>query len=242
MGNYILDDLEIFYRILGALLAGGLIGFERERKGKAAGFVTNVLVCVGSASIAIIQCLIIQDILTNEGLSILKSDPSRLTAQIVSGVGFLGAGAILHEKGGVKGITTAATIWVVASIGIAFGMGYYKLGILVTLTVYFSIMLLKKFELYFLTSKVRKSFYIEYRNSGIFEEKLELFLSNKAIRIRNFHYLEEFEKDENSITRATIELIAPRYLDIDILAKDISLMDEVQKFKKIRSAKYKINL
>ena len=125
MESYLIGDLEILLRIIAALIAGGIIGFERERKGKSAGFVTNVLVCVGAASIAVIQCLIIRDILLFDSQSTMRSDPSRLIAQIVSGVGFLGAGAILHEKGSIKGITTAATIWVVAAIGMAFGMGYY---------------------------------------------------------------------------------------------------------------------
>lgn len=235
MDYFIIDEIDVVMRVVAALIAGGIVGFERERKGKAAGFVTNVLVCVGAASIAVIQSLIVRDTLIYDYP--IKGDPARLIAQVVSGVGFLGAGAILHEKGNVKGITTAATIWVVASIGIAFGMGYFFLGSVVTITVYFSIMILKKVELYFLTSKVRKRFYIEYHNSSVFEEKIELFLLNKAIRVRSFHHLEEFERDETYIARAAIELIAPRYLDIDELIKDISLMDEVRKFTRVKSRK-----
>ncbi len=231
MEHFLIDNIEIFLRVASALLAGGLIGFERERKGKPAGFVTNVLVCVGAASIAIIQSLIVRDTLIYDYP--VKSDPGRLIAQVVSGVGFLGAGAILHEKGSVKGITTAATIWVVAAIGIAFGMGYYLLGSIVTVTVYFSIMILKKIELYFLTNKVRRNFYIEYCNPSAFEEKLELFLINKAVRIRKLNPLEEFDRDDGSVRRSTVELIIPRYMDTSELVKDISLLEEVSKFKRI---------
>lgn len=234
MGNYMIDEIEVLLRIVAALVAGGIIGFERERKGKPAGFVTNVLVCVGAASIAVIQCLIVRDILLFDSQTTMRSDPSRLIAQIVSGVGFLGAGAILHERGNVKGITTAATIWVVAAIGMAFGMGFYLLGTLVTAAVYFSIMALKKAEFYFFTNKVWLKFYMEYCNSDAFEKKLEFFLSQKAVRIENLHKLEEYEDEGNSIQRASIELVVPRYLDTDELMKDISLQEEVLKFKRVK--------
>ena len=235
MENYLIGNAEILLRIVIALVAGGIIGFERERKGKPAGFVTNVLVCVGAASIAVIQCLVIKDILLFDSQSTMRSDPSRLIAQIVSGVGFLGAGAILHDKGSVKGITTAATIWVVAAIGIAFGMGYYLLGSFTTFAVYFSIMTLKKIELYFLTNKVRINFYVEYCNSDAFEEKVELFLSKRSIRIVNFHKLEKFKIEKNFVQRASMELIVPRYLDTGELMRDICLQKEVLKFKRVKS-------
>lgn len=236
MERYLITEGEIFMRIVAALVAGGLIGFERERKGKAAGFVTNVLVCVGSASIAVIQCLIVKDSL--EAAPALRGDPGRLIAQVVSGIGFLGAGAILRDRGNVKGITTAATIWVVAALGIAYGMGYYFLGSVVTLTVYFSIMTLKKLELYFLTNKVRVGFYLEYFNSDSLEEKIEMFFEEKAIVVEEFNHLEEIEEEDSLVQRATVELIIPRYMDVDDLIKDVSLEEEINKFKKLKKQKF----
>jgi putative Mg2+ transporter-C (MgtC) family protein len=152
MEKFMISEIEILTRILCAILAGGIIGIERERRGKSAGFVTNILVCVGAAAITIIQLLIVRDTIeliaaNPDNAMVFKSDLSRMTAQIVSGVGFLGAGAIMHEKGGVKGITTAAVIWVVAAIGISFGMGFYFLGSLLTVIVFFVIFTLKKVEL-----------------------------------------------------------------------------------------------
>lgn len=158
MDRYMINELEILLRVCCALVAGGIIGWEREKRGKAAGFVTNMLVCVGAAAISIIQVLVIKDSLEliafdpNNAL-VFKSDLSRMTAQIVSGVGFLGAGAIIHEKGSVKGITTAAVIWVVAAIGIAFGMGFYFLGCLVTIIVFFVIYTLKKAEMHYMSKR-----------------------------------------------------------------------------------------
>jgi len=100
-----------------AALCGALIGLERERKGKPAGFRTNILICVG-ASIYMCAGLL----LVNAGG--MFGDPARIAAQVVTGIGFLGAGAIIQSGGRVTGLTTAATIWVVAGIGLVSGAGF----------------------------------------------------------------------------------------------------------------------
>ena len=237
MERYLISKMDILIRLFSALIAGALIGFERERKGKAAGFVTNVLVCVGAASIAIIQCLIVSD-RVQSGMT-FNSDPGRIIAQVVSGVGFLGAGAILRDEGGIKGITTAAIIWVVAALGISFGMGYYFLGVVLTLIIYFSIIILKKMELYFFTHKVRISFYIEFVKNDYLEEKVKAYLENKGILVRSFNLLETLKRDGKMIERATIELVIPRYIELDVLTQEITLSEEVIKFKKLKNQKYK---
>jgi len=102
-----------------ALVLGAVVGLERERRGHAAGFRTMAMVSSGS-------CLFT---LLGAALFASGTDPTRIAAQVVTGVGFLGAGAILREGGGVKGLTTAATIWVVAAIGMAAGFGVYILAV-----------------------------------------------------------------------------------------------------------------
>ena len=110
--------LDLLGRLLLATLLGGAIGWERERARKPAGLRTNILICVGAA------------LLTDIGIQMAQrwgppADPARLSAQIVSGIGFLGAGTIIQSRGSVTGLTTAATLWVVAAIGIAVGSGHY---------------------------------------------------------------------------------------------------------------------
>jgi len=110
--------------IILAVVFGAAIGLERELSHKAAGLRTNVLICLGAAVFTIISRQMAagqQDSLT------------RIAAQIVTGVGFLGAGAIIVDRGGIHGLTTAATIWLVASIGMACGAGFYKLAVISTL-------------------------------------------------------------------------------------------------------------
>jgi putative Mg2+ transporter-C (MgtC) family protein len=142
MGNY--NPPEIFIEFFGpvnfyfgmgikitvAVLLGLIIGLDREKKFKSAGVKTQVLICVGSTIYTSIAFL---NMLTYHASS--NVDPNRLQAQIVSGIGFLGAGAIIQGRGSVMGLTTAATIWTVAAIGIAIGSGYIVSATFFTLTI-----------------------------------------------------------------------------------------------------------
>ena len=118
-------------RLLIALLVGGVVGLEREFKGKPAGIKTNILMCVGSCLFMIISIEVAR---TASGIA----DPGRIAAQVVTGVGFLCAGTIMRSKFTVSGLTTAATIWVLSALGLAIGAGYIILAIagaaIITLT------------------------------------------------------------------------------------------------------------
>jgi putative Mg2+ transporter-C (MgtC) family protein len=116
---------EDFLGIVFAVILGAAIGAEREISGKAAGLRTNVLICLGAAVFTIIS--------KDMGAGSAEGSLTRIAAQIVSGVGFLGAGAIIQDRGGVHGLTTAASIWLVASIGMACGAHFYRLAIITTL-------------------------------------------------------------------------------------------------------------
>lgn len=126
-----------------AALCGAMIGFERERKRKPAGFRTNILICVGAAIYMSIGL-----ILVNAGGA--QGDPARIAAQVVTGIGFLGAGAIIQSGGAVTGLTTAASIWVVASIGLVAGAGFPLLAIIAALMVFLTLVVLGPLEQRFL--------------------------------------------------------------------------------------------
>ena len=117
----------LLLKLILATALGGAIGFEREIAGKPAGLRTNILICVGAALFTHLSIHIAQIGFTPDGRP--YGDTTRITAQIVSGIGFLGAGAILHAHGAVVGLTTAATIWVVAAVGAAVGAGFYVEGV-----------------------------------------------------------------------------------------------------------------
>lgn len=142
-GNY---ELEIIFKLILAALAGGLVGFEREKHGRPAGLRTNLLVCVGACSMMIISEAFYLKYLALDAESTVRLDPSRVAAQIITGIGFLGAGVILKEGVSVRGLTTAAGLWVMAGLGMAFGMGFFSLGLITTIIVLISLVFLKKLD------------------------------------------------------------------------------------------------
>ena len=137
-----LTEKEIIIRLVMAVALGGFIGLERERlhvgyRTYSAGFRTHILVCLGSA-----VCMVVSLGMHEQ----FKGDAARIAAQVVSGIGFLGAGAILREGLLVRGLTTAASLWVVASVGLAVGAGYYLIATFGTLLVLFSLVILGAIE------------------------------------------------------------------------------------------------
>jgi putative Mg2+ transporter-C (MgtC) family protein len=122
---------ESLLRLALAAVLGGLIGVERELREREAGLRTHLLVALGSALFTIVSAYGFHAFLTS-GASVVRADPTRIAAQIVTGIGFLGAGAIIRQGFSVRGLTTAATLWVVAAVGLAAGAGYYSAAIITT--------------------------------------------------------------------------------------------------------------
>ncbi len=120
-------------RLALAAALGAAIGLEREFREREAGLRTHLLVSVGSALFTIVSAFGFHDVLTHDPQVVVRLDPSRIAAQIVSGIGFLGAGAIIRQGLSIRGLTTAATLWVVAAIGMAAGAGAYGIAIITTL-------------------------------------------------------------------------------------------------------------
>lgn len=131
-------QLIIALKLLLAMACGGAIGVERELSRKAAGLRTNVLICFGAALYMIVSRHI------SGGAP--YTDPARLAAQVVAGIGFLGAGVVLRARGSITGLTTAATIFVVGAVGIAIGEGMFGLGLLATILIIMVLVVLRKVE------------------------------------------------------------------------------------------------
>lgn len=132
-------SFEALLRLTLAGVFGGIIGFEREHSHRPAGFRTHILVAVGSALVMLTSSYIF---IEYQGLT--NMDPARLGAQVISGIGFLGAGTILREGFSVKGLTTAASLWAVSCIGLAVGIGYYEGAFIATIFIYITLNFLKR--------------------------------------------------------------------------------------------------
>jgi len=152
MDVFQLNTETMLMRLLFAALLGGLIGWERERRNKQAGLKTHLLVAVGSTLIMLTSIYGFDSALINHPNA--RFDPARLAAQVVSGIGFLGAGAILRRSNHIiSGLTTAATLWVAAAIGLSVGSGFYWPAIITTAIVLVSTLVLNKLESRFLFIK-----------------------------------------------------------------------------------------
>ncbi|MBQ3078633.1 MAG: MgtC/SapB family protein [Clostridia bacterium] len=137
--------IDIIIRIISAILIGGIIGFEREKHNRPAGLRTHILVCLGACSMALIECLISSEMLSaSAGDTGVTITFGRIVAQVVSGVGFLGAGTIVLSKRKISGLTTAASLWNVACIGIAVGYGFYFVAYLACFMILIVLALLSK--------------------------------------------------------------------------------------------------
>ena len=209
--------LSVCIRILAALIVGGILGLERERKSRAAGLRTYMLVCVGA-------CLIM---LTNQFLyqTTGAGDPMRLGAQVVSGIGFLGAGTIIVTKRSqIKGLTTAAGLWSAAAVGLSLGVGFYEAGLVAGATIYFVMTVLRHWDIRMRRSARYIDCYIEY--SAL------VSLSTLLQKIRKLDLdidgIEAFPGNSDDPSRAlTISLKSPKRTDHEALLKDIQQIDGI---------------
>lgn len=139
-------DTMVLAKLLAAALAGGLIGFERERHGRPAGLRTHLLVALASCLMMVVSEVFFVKYSMLNADSVVRLDPARVAAQIVTGIGFLGAGVILKEGVNVRGLTTAASLWMVAGLGMAFGGGMFATGAVATGLALFGLVWLKRLD------------------------------------------------------------------------------------------------
>ena len=191
-----LGQVNIYFgmgvQIVFALILGWVIGLDRERKMKSAGIKTNMLICLGATLYTTVSILIQKMNLTPGG----NTDAGRVAAQVVSGIGFLGAGAIMQGRGGVRGLTTAATIWVVAAIGVTIGTGFPIMAMIFTLTILVVLKLLPKIELFLETEKDFRDYHIEVLSRGSSKFSVKQILLAEVDQINEL-YEEVIDKQTN---------------------------------------------
>jgi putative Mg2+ transporter-C (MgtC) family protein len=184
-----INILSIIVRLSMAAICGGLIGYDRGRKRRPAGFRTHILVCIGSTLVMITNQYII-DIMH------YSADPTRLGAQVISGIGFLGAGTILITgKQQVKGLTTAAGLWASACMGLAIGIGFYEGALIGCIFILGSITLLHRFDAYVMSKTKLVELYVELVSvKGI--SKFFDFVRNNNMEITNVEIMKSRAADD----------------------------------------------
>lgn len=208
-------------RLALAALLGGMIGLEREMHIQAAGLRTHMVVAIGSALIMLISI----DIAT---LSPGVTDPSRIAAQVVSGIGFLGAGAILRFGMSVKGLTTAACLWAAAGIGLAVGMGYYWGAIAATGFILIATFLFDKIEKVFLVGKTLKRFVITAADSPGVVGRVETCMEHYNLDIKQVGLSRDLVEKK---VQVTVTAVVPDNTDIGKLSEDISSQTGVERLE-----------
>lgn len=189
-----LNIVSITTRILLALVLGGLLGIERQQKQRPAGFRTYIIVCLGATLASITNIYM---------FNTFGSDPARIPAQVISGIGFLGAGTILVTRNShVKGLTTAAGLWCVATIGIAVGCGFYTGTIICTIAIVFSLSFLTYFDRKLSSNSKYMAFYTEFSDS-IYLRELILYSKKQNISL---HDLEIFKVTDSQNIMATFTI------------------------------------
>jgi putative Mg2+ transporter-C (MgtC) family protein len=182
------SDLWIMtVRILGALLIGALIGLERTLRGRPAGFRTHALVCVASALLMLVTVYQNEWMMPHIAPDAVRTDPTRMAQGIMTGIGFLGAGVIFKEGLTVRGLTTAASIWITASIGILVGIGFWFAAVTGTVA---TLIVLSAFR--FIENKVPAEFYAHHhlrfkRDAVMGEAELQKLVGSHGFSIANLH-------------------------------------------------------
>jgi len=218
---------EIALRLGLAVIFGGLVGFERETHNRPAGFRTHILVCTGSALIMMVSAYGF----LNEFGTGYQLDPGRIAAQVVTGIGFLGAGTILQQRGSVRGLTTAASIWVVSGIGLATGIGFYAGAALATLLVLISLLYLGRVDRKILQRRRIKVLQIKAVDQPGMLSSVTGVISDSKLDIKKA-YLQAHEYDsslEREVVEIELALVAPQNFDESFLFSRLSALSGILK-------------
>ena len=179
-----MDIIEVVLKLVLAIALGGLIGLEREASQKPAGFRTNILVCVGSAMMMMLSVMIIQ---SKGGTT---DTLVRMAAGVITGIGFLGAGTILHARGTIAGLTTASTIWVVAGLGLVIGAGYYVPALIFTALTIATLVLFRKVEESYLR-RAQFHYHVKFKQRPYILSSLRKLALHHGIRLEKMTLREE---------------------------------------------------
>lgn len=219
-----MDIFLVATRLILAAILGAVIGIEREIKNRAAGFRTHIIVSVGACLIMLIGI---------DGIGKFSSDTARDTAriagQVISGIGFLGAGTILQKKNAVTGLTTAATLWLSAAIGLAVGIGYYEGAIIATVICLVTLISLNKIS-DLINKKTIKSYSMIFDTYNFNQGSFYEFTSKEGVEIRKLDIIDE-DMDDKSMIEATFSF--NKNYDIDGFFKKLKSEYNLQSVKSV---------
>ena len=214
-------EMEFLWRLLAAIVMGAAIGLEREYHAKEAGIRTHLLVALGSCLFMILSAYGFDAFLAKEHTSF---DPSRIASQVVTGIGFIGAGTIILQKQVVRGLTTAAGLWVTAAIGLACGIGMYVIALVTTVLVLVSLGVINIYLPYFAQKERTITFLVD--NYNVLTDVLES-LRKEKITILNYEMHQEAEENDGEML-VSIEIRMRKYDNIKGISSILRNFEKVK--------------
>lgn len=218
---------EILIKLCIAVVCGGLVGLERDIHHKAAGFRTHILVCLGATVFTILSSEFHQII---DGQDYFSHDPARISSAIVTGIGFIGAGAVMKSGYGVHGITTAASLWISAAIGMAIGIGFFEIAVVSTFLALFTLFVLNKVEQLFLKHSYRR-LTVTFKDTDGTLEKMHALLAKKA-RVQRYSYTKDLT-EKTVQAHFILKILARGVTDIRSHAIEKDIRSKIKGVKKI---------
>jgi len=218
----------IVFRLCLAACLSGVIGFEREFHGRAAGFRTHILLCIGS-TLVMLTSMHIFDVY----IARVPVDPARIAAGVITGIGFLGAGTIMHSRSSIRGLTTAASLWVVAGIGLAVGSGLYLGAVMTTVLTVVTLMVFHKLE----HAMIRRDWYrtltVETQEGAAQLKAIRAALAAYRVDITDFE-VERVEGQEGAVMllRVGLKMASPKFAH--------QLIEDVGRLQGVSHAKWEV--
>lgn len=210
-------------RIFISFVAGGFIGWDRERRLQPAGLRTHILICMGATLVMLISIFVPQTFVDFQ-----NGDPGRIAAQAVTGIGFLGAGAILKMGVNIKGLTTAASIWITAALGLAIGCGLYLVSLVSVAIILFVLWALDVFEKRMFIQKLSKTLKIKVKFDHFDVDDVKSLLKRHKIAVTTV----DIDSDiENKVKMYTFVIVFPERVKLIKLEKEIEAIENVVSFR-----------
>lgn len=220
----IVTEVDMVIRLLAGFAAGGIIGFERASRHQVAGLRTHILIALGSTLLMILSIWIPQE------FNMLKNgDPGRIAAQVVSGIGFLGAGAILRLGNNVKGLTTAASLWFVAAVGLAVGAGLFFAAVIAETVGLFTLIALDKVEKKLFPAERNKLLELTFKSAIPDTRKSLEILSSYGVRVQSIDVDQTLTKGGGSRIRLLVGF--PTTTDLQKLSKALKATDNIERIE-----------
>lgn len=218
-----LNEWIILFRLILAAVLSGIVGFEREFHGRAAGFRTHILLCVGSTLVMLTSIHVFE---AYSGK--VACDPARIAAGVVTGIGFLGAGAIMRSRASVRGLTTAASLWVIAGIGLAVGSGLYLASIITTIIAIITLMLFSRLEHAMIRKDWYKTIVVEAKEGVDQLKAIRAILAEYRVEITDFEVGRAMD-GVNMVLKLGLKFYATKHEEQ--LVHDIGRLDGIKNVK-----------